>query len=149
MLAGPRYLYALAADGFGPRFLARLHPHYRTPALAILTQTAIALPLALSGSFKGLATLSVIARLATYIGTAAAVPVLRRKYSGRPARRASAGRAAHPDRRHPGLPGAFAASAETRNLIARGIAIVGRPGDRAAVAADPRLRLSPIEVRLN
>jgi APA family basic amino acid/polyamine antiporter len=37
------------------------------------------LPLALTGSFTGLAALSVVARLATYIGTAAAVPVLRRK----------------------------------------------------------------------
>jgi amino acid transporter len=46
---------------------------------ALLTQTAIALPLALSGSFVGLATLSVVARLVTYIGTAAAVPVLRRR----------------------------------------------------------------------
>ena len=40
---------------------------------------AIALPLALTGTFVGLATLSVVARLATYFGTIAAVPVLRRK----------------------------------------------------------------------
>ena len=57
VLAGPRYLYALAADGFGPRALAWLHPRFRTPVVAILTQTAIALPLALSGSFAKLATL--------------------------------------------------------------------------------------------
>ena len=80
VLAGPRYLYALAADGFGPGILARLHPQFRTPAIAIMTQTAIAIPLALSGSFEGLALLSVIARLATYVGTAAAVPVLRYKF---------------------------------------------------------------------
>ncbi|HEX6198858.1 MAG TPA: APC family permease [Thermoanaerobaculia bacterium] len=87
VLAGPRYLFALAQDGvelgFGPepvaRFFARVHPRYRTPAAAILVQTAIALPLALSGTFVGLAALSVVARLATYLGTAAAVPVLRRK----------------------------------------------------------------------
>jgi amino acid transporter len=123
VLAGPRYLYALAADGFGPRALSYIHPHFRTPVVAILTQTAIALPLALSGSFAQLATLSVVARLATYFGTAAAVLVLRRK---------------HPDTpgvvRMPGGPiipvaalllcVAFAASAETRNLIAGGIAIV-------------------------
>ena len=78
-LAGPRYLYALARDGFGPRFLAAVHPRFRTPANAILLQGAIALPLALSGSFVQLAALSVIARLATYLGTAAAVPVLRRR----------------------------------------------------------------------
>ena len=44
-----------------------------------MTQSVIAGALALSGSFVQLAMLSIIARLATYIGTAAAVPVLRRK----------------------------------------------------------------------
>jgi amino acid transporter len=79
VLSGPRYLFALARDGFGPRFLAGVHPRFRTPAAAILTQTCVALPLALSGTFVGLATLSVIARLVTYLGTTAAVPVLRRR----------------------------------------------------------------------
>lgn len=84
VLAGPRYLWALADSGFGPAFLAKLHPKYRTPHWAILTQTAIALPLALSGSFVGLAALSVVARLATYLGTAAALPVLRKKLTPSP-----------------------------------------------------------------
>jgi amino acid transporter len=83
-LIGPRYLFALAQDGFGPRALARVHPRYRTPAVAILTQSGIALVLALSGSFVWLAMLSIIARLATYVGTAAAVPVLRRRFADRP-----------------------------------------------------------------
>ena len=78
-VSGPRYLYALARDGYGPRGLARLHPRWGTPAAAIVTQTALALPLALTGSFTSLAALSVVARLATYVSTAAAVPVLRRK----------------------------------------------------------------------
>src|SRR5699024_7494994 len=47
---------------------------------AIITQTAIALVLALSGSFVQLAMLSIIARMSTYVGTAAAVPFLRKKY---------------------------------------------------------------------
>jgi APA family basic amino acid/polyamine antiporter len=81
-LIGPRYLYALALDGYGPRWLARVHPLYRTPSIAILAQSAAVLALALSGSFVELATVSVIARLATYIGTAAAVPVLRRRLGG-------------------------------------------------------------------
>jgi amino acid transporter len=80
MLAGPRYLYALAVDGFGPRALAQVHPRWRTPYIAIVTQGAVALALAISGSFVQLALLSIIARLATYIGTAAAVPFLRRKF---------------------------------------------------------------------
>lgn len=122
VLAGPRYLFALAEDGFGPRPLAYLHPRFRTPVVAILTQTAIALPLALTGSFVGLAALSVVARLATYIGTAAAVPVLRRKYPEAPnVVRIPGG---------PIIPVAavllcivLAWSATTRNLIAGAIAI--------------------------
>lgn len=80
MLAGPRYLYALARDGFGPRALANIHPRFHTPAVAIVVQAVVAGALALSGSFVQLAMLSVIARMCTYIGTAAAVPILRRKY---------------------------------------------------------------------
>ncbi|HET6616945.1 MAG TPA: amino acid permease [Gemmatimonadota bacterium] len=79
-LMGPRYLFALAEDGFGPRALARVHPRWRTPYVAIIVQSTIALILALSGSFVQLAMLSIVARLATYMGTAAAVPVLRRKF---------------------------------------------------------------------
>lgn len=84
VLAGPRYLFALAQDGFGPAALSYVHPRWRTPAVAILVQTAIALPLALTGSFVGLAALSIVARLATYFGTALAVPVLRRKLGPSP-----------------------------------------------------------------
>ena len=81
MLVGPRYLYALANSGFGPQILARVHPRFQTPAWAIVTQAMITATLALSGSFVQLALLSIVARLATYIGTAAAVPVLRRKFA--------------------------------------------------------------------
>jgi len=79
VLAGSRYLYAMAERGRLPAFLAGVHPRYRTPWIALLTQTAVALPLALTGTFVELAALSVIARMATYIGTCAAVPVLRRR----------------------------------------------------------------------
>ncbi len=81
VLSGPRYLYALAQPG-AP--FAALHPRFRTPALAIVTQTAIALPLAFTGSFERLAILSAVARLATYFGTALAVPFLRRKLGSPP-----------------------------------------------------------------
>jgi amino acid transporter len=117
MLVGPRYLFALASDGYGPRALAGVHPRWHTPAAAIITQGALSLVLALSGSFVQLAMLSIIARLATYIGTAAAVPVLRRRFGGRPdAVRLPGG---------PTIPIAavllslvFLSSAETGNLIA-------------------------------
>lgn len=129
VLSGPRYLFALAEDGYGPRALAYLHPRFRTPVVAILLQSAIALLLALGvfkrfgdfASFEGLAKLSVIARLATYLGTALSVPALRRKLGDTAVRL-------------PGgwlIPGAaalvciiLAASAKKENLIAGAVAIV-------------------------
>ena len=84
ILAGPRYLYALAESGRLPAVFARVHPRFRTPYVAILTQTGVALLLVLTGEAEELAVLSAIARLATYIGTALAVPILRRKLPARP-----------------------------------------------------------------
>lgn len=122
VLSGPRYLFALARDGFGPAFLASVHPRFRTPAAAVVLQTAVALPLALSGTFVGLAALSVVARLATYLATAAAVPVLRRKYADRPGTFRIPG--------GPLVPAAailvslyLASSATPRNLLAGGVAL--------------------------
>jgi amino acid transporter len=119
VLSGPRYLYALAQQG-AP--FAALDPRFRTPAVAVVTQTAIALPLALSGSFEQLAILSAVARLATYFGTALAVPFLRWKL-GSPAGAF----------RLPGGPAipivavalciVFAASATRNNLVAGLIAL--------------------------
>lgn len=82
LLLGPRYMHAMAMDGFGPRILASVHPRYRTPATAIAVLAAISLVLAWSGSFVQLALLSVVARLCTYITTAAAVLVLRHRTGG-------------------------------------------------------------------
>jgi APA family basic amino acid/polyamine antiporter len=80
-LVGPRYLFALAQDGFGHKVLARVHPKFHTPAIAIIVQSGLALLLAISGSFVELAMLSIIARLVTYVGTAAAVPILRKRFA--------------------------------------------------------------------
>jgi APA family basic amino acid/polyamine antiporter len=123
VLAGSRYLYALADTGGLPRVLARIHPTYRTPWIALLVQGAIALPLALTGTFAGLAALSVIARMTTYVGTAAAVPVLRRKLPATPR-----------TVRLPGGPlipiaalvvcAVFLSSATWKNLVAGAIALI-------------------------
>ena len=83
IMLGPRYLHALAMDGFGPRALESIHPRFRTPAVAIITVGVLSLVLALSGSFVQLALLSVVARLCTYIGTSVSVLVLRRRHGAR------------------------------------------------------------------
>lgn len=122
-LMGPRYLYALAHDGYGPRALAWVHPVYKTPAHAIVTQSAVALALALSGSFVQLAMLSIIARLTTYIGTAAAVPVLRRRFGHQPQAFRLPGGPAIPLAAL-GVSLAFLASATWQNLVAGAVALV-------------------------
>jgi APA family basic amino acid/polyamine antiporter len=139
-LIGPRYLYALAKDGYGPSVLSRIHPKYHTPAAAIVTQTALALGLALSGSFVQLAMLSIVARLATYMGTAAAVPFLRRRFRDR-----------QRDFRLPGgilipaaallLALAFLSSTTPANLLAGGIGLV-------VGAVIYRFRRTPEEARI-
>lgn len=84
MLLGPRFLHTLAVEGYGPRVLARIHPTFRTPAVAIAVQGALALLLALTGSFVQLALLSVVTRLLGYITTTAAVLVLQRRLGDAP-----------------------------------------------------------------
>ncbi len=156
ILAGPRYLYALAESGRLPRALARIHPRYRTPYVAILTQAGVALALIAIDAYRhsvspgalgiaeNLAVLSAIARLATYIGTCLAVPVLRRKMPATP--------------RTIRLPGGpiipiaaliicllFLSAAEKKNFIAAGIALAvgaliyvsrGRAAARAQAAKE-------------
>lgn len=121
-LIGPRYAYALADDGYGPSWLANVHPRHHTPANAIILQTAIALMLALSGSFVALAMLSVVARMATYIGTCSALLILQRRYAGAPGALKFPG-----DRLLPFaglvLSLCFLAATERNNLIAGAIAL--------------------------
>jgi basic amino acid/polyamine antiporter, APA family len=68
----PRVIYAFAVDGFLPRRLAEVHPQYHAPSAAIITQSVIALALALSGTFERLALLANVSALALYLGCALA-----------------------------------------------------------------------------
>ena len=71
-------LYALAENNELPRWFARVHPHYRTPANSVIFSSLVALVLMLSGSFVFLAAVSAVARLVTYTGACAATLRLRR-----------------------------------------------------------------------
>jgi amino acid transporter len=51
VLTGSRMLFALAEHGELPGFFGRIHARYRTPANAILFTAAVALGLAITGSF--------------------------------------------------------------------------------------------------
>jgi len=84
LLGASRYIYAFAETGVIPRYFAYIHPRYRTPTRAVWFSVAVALFLALSGSFVLLLAASVIARLITYVGVSGAALMLRRpKFAGR------------------------------------------------------------------
>ncbi len=83
ILFGPRYLLALAMDGYGPAAVARIHPRFRTPVVAIVLVAVVSMILALTGSFVQLALLSVVARLIAYVSVSASVLVLRKRHEHR------------------------------------------------------------------
>jgi amino acid transporter len=79
VLTGSRTLFALAENGDLPRWFAHVHARYRTPSHAIVFTTAVALTLALTGSFVTLAAVSAVARLVMYLAITTATLVLRRR----------------------------------------------------------------------
>ncbi|HEV3141222.1 MAG TPA: APC family permease [Vicinamibacterales bacterium] len=82
VLTGSRALFALAEHGQLPAFFGRVHARYRTPANAVVFTSAVALALALTGSFAKLAVVSALARLVMY-GSAAAATLRLRATAGR------------------------------------------------------------------
>jgi amino acid transporter len=78
-LGTPRSLYAFARDGLLPAPLARLHPRFHTPWIAIMVHAAVAWALASGGSFGVLALLSNVALLVGYLLCCLAAIELRRR----------------------------------------------------------------------
>jgi basic amino acid/polyamine antiporter, APA family len=76
-LSGSRNLFALAEQGDLPALFARVHPRFRTPVTAILITSAVALTLALTGTFQSMATASAMSRLVVYLGACASALRLR------------------------------------------------------------------------
>ncbi|MFQ5739915.1 MAG: APC family permease [Acidobacteriota bacterium] len=81
MLAGPRVTFALGDQRQLPAWFAHVHRRFHTPDASILVYAAVALGLALTGTFVELVAVSAVARITFYAATCAAVPVLRRRGS--------------------------------------------------------------------
>jgi basic amino acid/polyamine antiporter, APA family len=79
VLTGPRSLFAFAQAGLGPRALGAVHSSRQTPHIAIVVYVAIALGLALSGSFESLLILTNFSGLLVYIAVAISAWELRRR----------------------------------------------------------------------
>ena len=78
-LSVPRMLFAFGRDGFLPGAVAAVHPRFQTPYVAIATQTAIVLALAVSGTFEKLIIVADGAMLLVYAACCLAVLVLRHR----------------------------------------------------------------------
>lgn len=78
-LTEPRVFYAMAKDGVFFQTLARVHPRFGTPALAIIASAAWSALLALTGTFEQLLTYVVFAGWAFYALAAASIFVYRRR----------------------------------------------------------------------
>jgi len=79
LLGGPRILFAFARDGLLPAALGRVHARSHAPHVAIICHAAIAMALALTGTFAELAVLSTLAVAPLYMGGSIAAWLLARR----------------------------------------------------------------------
>ncbi len=79
MLSIPRILFAGARDGLLPRPLAKVHPRFFTPHVAIIFYGLSGFVFAISGGFKQLATIASAAVLIIYLGVVLATIKLQKK----------------------------------------------------------------------
>jgi basic amino acid/polyamine antiporter, APA family len=78
MLASPRIFFAMADDGLFFEPIARIHPRYKTPYVAIILAAVLGMALVLSRSFESLTNTFVLAIWPFYALSVAAVYRLRR-----------------------------------------------------------------------
>lgn len=91
ILGTPRMLYSAARNGTMPRPLARVHPRYLTPHVAILLYVCVGCMLAITGEFKQLAVISSASVLLIYLGVVLATLKLRKGGAAASAFRAPGG----------------------------------------------------------
>jgi amino acid transporter len=78
MLASPRIFFAMADDGLFFKSIARVHPRFKTPHVAILLAALLGMVLVLSRSFEALTNTFVLAIWPFYALSVAAIYRLRR-----------------------------------------------------------------------
>jgi APA family basic amino acid/polyamine antiporter len=133
VLAPTRVYYAMARDGIFFQAVARLHPRFGTPSLAIVLQASWAALLALTGTYGELIDTVVFADWIFFGSTVAAVIVFRRRM---PLSQRPAGTFAAPG--YPVLPVLFVAAAALvvvsvihssplRSLVGAGLLAAGVP----------------------
>jgi APA family basic amino acid/polyamine antiporter len=83
IMASPRIYFAMARDGVFVPALAKVHPVYQTPALAILLQSVWALALLFTGKYEDLLNTVVFADWVFFGLTVAGLFRLRRRFEGR------------------------------------------------------------------
>jgi APA family basic amino acid/polyamine antiporter len=78
VLSGARVSYAMAKDGLFFRKMGNVHPTFRTPWFALLTQGVMASIIALSGTYDQIFTYTMFGMILSYAASVVAVFVLRR-----------------------------------------------------------------------
>ena len=79
MMTGARVLFATAADGLLFKPIARVHPRFKTPSVAIILEAALGVLFVLIGTFEQLADAFVTAIVPFYALAVASVFVFRRR----------------------------------------------------------------------
>jgi amino acid transporter len=79
LLVGPRILFAMGVAEQMPGTFAHINKRFRTPDVSLLAFLLVTACLMLLSDFANLATMSAMARLVTYAGSAIALLILRKK----------------------------------------------------------------------
>lgn len=83
VLSYPRVIFAGANKGWMPQILAKVHPKFATPYVAIITYVVLAFGFSISGGFKELAVIASASLLTVYLGVVLATIKLRLNENGK------------------------------------------------------------------